>query len=155
MLVPDEYDADRLISGWVARKDDKNRYVDARDGDDLLVSFECNFCIFRKLYDRDPNPGLEMDTLSMACIRWANLDSFWSRARSTVRSNTMHRKFREGLRQSYYSTKNPDAYLLSHCVLWLIVEIEKWRRPRFCDELEIKHEQERFISPALCAAAAS
>jgi hypothetical protein len=91
-------DDDRLASGWIARKDDKEWYTDARDRDDLLVSFECNVCIFKKLWDREPNSELEVDKLAMMCIRRVNLNAFWSRARSTVRGNAG--KVREGLRQS-------------------------------------------------------
>jgi hypothetical protein len=98
LLTAADGDDDRLASGWIARKDDKDRYVDARDGDDLLVSFECDVCIFQKLWDREPNSELEVDKLAMMCIRHVNLDAFWSRARSTVGGNAG--KVREGLRQS-------------------------------------------------------
>ena len=64
----------------------------------MLVSFECDVCIFQKLWDREPNSELEVDKLAMMCIRRVNLDAFWSRARSTVRGNA--EKVREGLCQS-------------------------------------------------------
>jgi hypothetical protein len=69
LLMAADGDDDRLASRWIARKDDKERYVDARDRDDLLVSFECNVCIFQKLWDREPNSELEVDKLVMMCIR--------------------------------------------------------------------------------------
>ena len=98
LLTPADGDDDRLASGWITRKDDKERYVDARDGDDLLVSFECDVCIFQKLWDREPNSELEVDKLAMVCIRRVNLDAFWSGAQSTSGGNAG--KVREGLRQS-------------------------------------------------------
>jgi hypothetical protein len=41
-----EEDKDRLHSGWVRQKKDTSRYLSARNGDDLLVSFECDYCVF-------------------------------------------------------------------------------------------------------------
>jgi hypothetical protein len=63
-----------------------------------MVSFECDSCIFRKLYHRNPELRHERDTFALACIRRINLDAFWSRARTTVESNAA--KVREGLRLS-------------------------------------------------------
>jgi hypothetical protein len=91
-------DEDRLTSGWSIRKRDSNRFSTARNGDDLLVSFECDVCIFRKLFARDSDPQNTRDEFALACIRRINLDAFWSRARTTVESNTA--KVREGLRIS-------------------------------------------------------
>lgn len=91
-------DEDRLMSGWVPRKVDAGRFTVARDGDDLMVSFECDFCIFWKLYNRSPDTGDERDQFVMRCIRRINLDAFWSRARSTVEANAA--KIREGLKIS-------------------------------------------------------
>jgi hypothetical protein len=91
-------DEDRLVSGWRKRKGDVNRFETARNGDDLLVSFECDICIFRKLYNRDASPQFSKDVFALSCIRRINLDAFWSRARATVESNAA--KIREGLRLS-------------------------------------------------------
>jgi hypothetical protein len=93
-----EGDEDRLESGWSSQPKDQNRFNSARNGDDLLVSFECDDCIFFKLYGRDANVHCDKDLFVSACIRRIVLDSFWSRARSTVESNTA--KIREGLRIS-------------------------------------------------------
>jgi hypothetical protein len=83
-------DEDRIRTGWKARKNDNRRFLCARDGDDLMISFECDYCIFSKIYRRLPGSGGrdEKDTFAMACIRRITLDAFWSRARSTVASNT-------------------------------------------------------------------
>jgi hypothetical protein len=91
-------DEDRLTSGWRKRKGESNRFKTARNGDDLLVSFECDVCIFRKLYHRESDPLCTKDEFALSCIRRINLDAFWSRARATVESNTA--KVREGLRLS-------------------------------------------------------
>ena len=93
-LFAEEGDEDRLESGWKIKESDRKRYSEARDGDDLLVAFECDFCVFSKvtgrLCDNDANSP---DAFLMSCIRRVTLDSFWSRARSTVATNT--RLFRE------------------------------------------------------------
>ena len=83
-------DGDRIQSGWKARKDDDAKFHTARDGDDLLVAFECDFCIFSKLYKRLPKASGESETddFTMSCICRVLLDAFWSRARSTVAGNT-------------------------------------------------------------------
>ena len=43
---PGREDEDRLMSGWATRKLEQSRFLTARDGDDLLISFECDFCVF-------------------------------------------------------------------------------------------------------------
>ena len=81
-------DMDRIVTGWKPKKDDLYRFSRARDGDDLLVPFECDICIFTTLYRRLPQPAAvePKDALALACIRRINLDAFWSRASSTVKS---------------------------------------------------------------------
>jgi hypothetical protein len=74
------------------------KYAQARDGDDLMVSFECDVSVFWKLYGRAPILSIEADKFSMDCIHRINLDAFWSRARSTVEANAA--KVREGLKVS-------------------------------------------------------
>ena len=92
----EEEDKDRILSGWKPRKSDVGRFAAGRNGDDLLVPFECDYCVFGKLFGRDPdvtqNPK---DLFALGCIRRVILDAFWSRARSTVAANTA--KVREGL----------------------------------------------------------
>ena len=82
-----EGDEDRLMAGWKPRASDHRKYSEARDGDDLMTSFECDFCVFSKISGRIPNPDSEKDTHLMCCIRRVILDSFWSRARQTVSAN--------------------------------------------------------------------
>jgi hypothetical protein len=52
-----------------------------------LVPFECDLCIFRKLKSHNPLPDNQEDILMLACMRRANLDAFWSRAKSTALTN--------------------------------------------------------------------
>ena len=49
-------DEDRIMSGWIPRKkSDVGRFTSARNGDNLMVPFECDFCVFGKLlFDRAP-----------------------------------------------------------------------------------------------------
>ena len=93
-------DKDRLLSGWNYTKRNQNRFRFARNGDDLLISFECDWCMFHKLFRRSPSSSSrtlisEQDAFAVTCIRQINLDAFWSRAPSTVSSNAA--KIREGL----------------------------------------------------------
>ena len=98
-LFVEEGDEDRLLSGWKVKESDRSRYSEARDGDDLLVPFECDFCVFCKVTGRSFSRGIDSkDDYLMTCIRRIILDAFWSRARSTVVSNT--RIFREMISMS-------------------------------------------------------
>ena len=59
-----------------------------------LFAFECDVCVFGKLTGRACDDDANSpDLFLMSCIRRVILDAFWSRARSTVSSNT--RLFRE------------------------------------------------------------
>ncbi|KAI2503871.1 hypothetical protein MHU86_10596 [Fragilaria crotonensis] len=93
--IAEKDDEDRILSGWAPRKSDMGRFTSARNGDNLMVPFECDFCVFGKLFDHEPSLSNEKDVFAMACIRRVILDAFWSRARSTVDANTA--KVREGL----------------------------------------------------------
>jgi hypothetical protein len=80
-------DANRLQPSWGSKTQAPTDFKVARNGDHLLVPFECDLCVFRKLKRRVPNDADTADTLLLACIRQANLDAFWSRASSTVKAN--------------------------------------------------------------------
>ena len=45
-----ENDHDWMDSGWGVKKEEGNRFKFGRNGDDLLLSFECDYCVFGKLY---------------------------------------------------------------------------------------------------------
>jgi hypothetical protein len=64
------------------------RFASARNGDNLMVPFECDWCVFGKLFDHEPNAKDVKDVFAMACIRRIILDAFWSRTRLMVDSNT-------------------------------------------------------------------
>ena len=77
-----------MPSKWKEKRQNPNDYHEARNGDHAMTPFECDTCIFRKLRKRSPNEEREQDKLLLTVIRRANLDAFWSRARSTVYQNT-------------------------------------------------------------------
>ena len=66
---------------------DQNEFNYARDGDHLMVGFQCDLCIFRRLRKRDPEEIVKKDRNLLAYIRRANLDAFWSRSPATVAQN--------------------------------------------------------------------
>jgi hypothetical protein len=78
---------ERLTLAWGNKHRSADNYKVARDSDHLLVPFECNLCIFRKLKNRKPILGDQEDLLMLACVRQANLDTFWSKAKSTALTN--------------------------------------------------------------------
>jgi hypothetical protein len=83
-------DEDRLTAEEWKKHTKKRReddYVVARRGDHLMVSFECDLCVFRKVKERDPIAGNLKDDMTQMCIRRITLDAFWSRASSTVTGN--------------------------------------------------------------------
>jgi hypothetical protein len=89
-----EVECERMQRAWGSKHRSPDEYLVGRDGDHLLVPFECDLCIFRKLRLCDPLPSCEQDRLLLACIRQITLDSFWSRASSTVLGN--RDKIRQG-----------------------------------------------------------
>ena len=108
----DDEDADRMGNVWKIDPGESHKFHQARMGDHLMVAFECDTCVFRKLYRREPILAIEdipssvssgelfqerngfypcqtqeNDRRALATIRRMILDAFWSRASSTVRSN--------------------------------------------------------------------
>jgi hypothetical protein len=78
---------DALMSEEDLEDDDPLRFREARDGDHLLTSFQCDCCQFQNIQRRNPVEESHQDRLFMMCIRRAILDSFWSRERGTVSGN--------------------------------------------------------------------
>ena len=72
---------------WKYKTRQPTDYKEARDGDSLLTPFECDVCVFRKLRGLEPDWGAQYNLFLLDLIRRANLDAFWSRARSTVQQN--------------------------------------------------------------------
>ena len=65
----DEEDEDRILSGWKPRKSDVGRFSTGRNGDNLLVPFECDQCVFGKLFGREPEADQNpKDSFAMSCI---------------------------------------------------------------------------------------
>ena len=77
----------RMRSAWGNKHRSPDEFLLGRDGDHLLVPFECDLCIFRKLKGQNPIASNGPDSLLLACIRRMNLDACWSRAKSTALSN--------------------------------------------------------------------
>jgi hypothetical protein len=65
---------------------DKFRYKVGTNGAHLIVPFQCDLCIFRTLFKRDPRDVIG-DKQNCAIIRRINLDVIWSREPSTVAAN--------------------------------------------------------------------
>ena len=66
---------------------DITRFIQGRDGDHLLCSFQCEFCLFFTLKGRTHIPYNVRDQFLLMCLRRANLDAFWAREPSTVGAN--------------------------------------------------------------------
>jgi hypothetical protein len=67
--------------------DDVERFIVARAGDHLMVPFQCEACHFRNVMRQDPVRSSSRDQEILDFMRRANLDAFWSRESSTVKSN--------------------------------------------------------------------
>ena len=62
------------------------RFMEARNGDHLMVPFQCELCHFRNIYGREPELHNLKEKEFFVFARRANLDAFWSREPSTVRN---------------------------------------------------------------------
>ena len=76
---------ERLQEAWESRHQSEADFNHARNGDHLLIPFECTLCVFRKLKRREPMSCNPQDTLLKECIMRAVLDAFWSRSSITVK----------------------------------------------------------------------
>jgi hypothetical protein len=90
-----DVDQERVHRAWGSKHRSPDEYLVGRDGDHLLVPFECDLCVFRKLRRHKPSSASEHDQLLLACIRGVALDAFWSRATSTLLAN--RDKVKQGL----------------------------------------------------------
>jgi len=68
----------------VKKKEDEQKFLQARSGDALLFPFQCDTCWFRNLTKRLPQEGSLADGQLLRYIRRVNLDGMWSRSPSTV-----------------------------------------------------------------------
>ena len=62
---------------------DRKRHSVARDGDNMIVPFQCDLCHFRNLVKRDPVKSDE-DLRLIIWNRRVNLDAFWVSEEGTV-----------------------------------------------------------------------
>ena len=86
-------------------EDDKFRH--GRNGDHLMCPFQCDLCHFRNIQLRDPSGEGRQDRNMMIAIRRANLDAFWGRSPSTVKSNRSNLKRLVTIAQDDYGMKQP------------------------------------------------
>ena len=82
----------RLEPSWGEKLRPIKDFTHARDGDHLLIPFECDFCIHLKLKGSLPDMSNPTDKLLMSAIRRMILDAFWSRESSTVKANVRKAK---------------------------------------------------------------
>ena len=70
-------------------EDDEQRFKVGCNGAQFMMPFQCDLCLFRSLFRRDPRdtPG---DTESLEVIRRMNLDLIWSREPSTIEKNVTY-----------------------------------------------------------------
>ena len=66
---------------------DVDRFQVGRNGDHLMMAFQCDLCHFRNMKKRDPRQEHYPDESLLLNIRRANLDIMWSREPSTVAQN--------------------------------------------------------------------
>ena len=67
-------------------KEDEIIYQKGRNGDHLVVAFQCDLCNLRNTQHRDPTGSAE-DRKLLDIVQRATLDAFWSRAPRTVALN--------------------------------------------------------------------
>jgi hypothetical protein len=75
---------------------DELRFMEARNGDNLITPFQCDLCHFRNILGRGPVRFNFKDAEIMALIRRASLDALWAREPNTVRAN-----LREAVRMEF------------------------------------------------------
>ena len=68
---------------------DKRRYCVGVDGAHLMLPFQCEICMFRSLFLRDPR-DTTADAENLAVLRRMNLDLIWSREPTTIHKNMLH-----------------------------------------------------------------
>jgi hypothetical protein len=87
----DDEGVDQTIVG------DELRFLEARNGDNLMTPFQCDVCHFRNIQGRDPSRHVCEDNELLEYIRRANMDSLWAREKSTVGQNLRNARRMEAL----------------------------------------------------------
>jgi len=71
----------------IVDKKDAGCFLKARPGNHFMFQLQCDLCHFRNIQRRDPMVGNIKDSLSLRCIRRANLAAMWTREPTTVGGN--------------------------------------------------------------------
>jgi hypothetical protein len=66
---------------------DKDRFLQGREGDHLVTTFQCDTCQYRNMMNHSPPSDGSADTL-LKFIRRANMDALWSRESGTVKNTS-------------------------------------------------------------------
>lgn len=69
------------------RRQSKGMFNMGRDGDHVLIPFECNLCIFKKREKINLVLKRVEDEQILACIMRVNLDAMWNRTTNMVNGN--------------------------------------------------------------------
>ena len=75
---------DSLVDNNKMDNDSPEQFEIARNGDHMMIPFQCNTCQFMNIRKHLPIPGNAKDESLMVCLRLVLLDSIWSRERSTI-----------------------------------------------------------------------
>ena len=67
--------------------DAESKFLHARNGDNLIFSFQCDQCHFCNIEFRYLQVGKRQDKNLLITIIQANIDTFWGRSESTVENN--------------------------------------------------------------------
>ena len=78
-------DVKRLEVAWKDKHRKRGDLLAARNGDHLLVPYECPLCVFRILKGCSPSTNSQADSLLLDCIQRSILDAFWLRSSLAVK----------------------------------------------------------------------
>ena len=124
---------------WAHKAPDPSQFMEARDGDHLLNPFVCHICLFRFVRGVDADDRFESDRLLVGVLKRAVLDVFWSRARSTVKTNRLavERCLKElsvlGLGGPFYDPGPTPGYDFCGVELASAVLMDSRRRGRYSE----------------------
>jgi len=77
---------DAMLTAEDLKEDNPNRFKLAHESDHLMCPFQCDRCHFVNIQGR-VSGRRHQDVVLLDTIWWANLDAFWLRESSTVKSN--------------------------------------------------------------------
>ena len=106
----------RLNARWIRTAKalltrDAGRFLKARPGNHFMCQFQCDLCHFWSIQRRDLVVGNVKDSLSLRCIRRANLDAMWGREPTTVGGNL--REVKKRLEKGNVLGYAPESLLVS------------------------------------------